>query len=512
MEMSQSGTPQQEVIDYLSLPESHGGMPVTRSDTHAAIVFLAGTRAIKIKRAVRFPYLDFSTLEKRKTACETELAINRTFAPTIYRRVVAITRETNDHLAIDGKGSPVEWGVEMNRFDADQTFDHLADDGRIDTHLSDELGSVVAHAHARAPVVESFNFIESLEKIIVQNDSELSATPNLFSPQAIHALIERTHTALTLAQPLLIERQRLGLIRRCHGDLHLGNIVLIDDRPTLFDAIEFDERMATSDVLYDLAFLLMDLIKRGMQATANIVLNRYLTETRRLIDLDGLMTLPLFMSIRAIIRAKVKATLHIHSSAPDKISQEARDYFALAQRLIAPSQPRLIAIGGLSGTGKSALAHLLAPMIMPAPGAVVLRSDVERKALFGVPETEKLPPEAYSREVSKKIYTLLVAKACRIIAAGHSVIVDAVFASTCERSEINHMAGGALFHGLFLTTDLATRSARLHARIHDASDADAAVARAQEHYDLGKMDWPIVDASGTPEETLDRARSALLLR
>ncbi len=501
---------QQPVIDFLSRPESHDGLPVTRIETHAAIVFLAGTRAIKIKRALRFPFLDFSTLKKRKRACEAELDVNRKFAPAIYRRVLAITRENDGHLAIGGKGPAVEWAVDMRRFDESQTLDHLAEHGRIDSRLAEALGRMTANAHALAATIERFDFSAALENVIAQNDAELATCPDLFVPKALCVLTERTHDALKGVHPLLVERGHDGFVRRCHGDLHLGNIVLIDGKPVLFDAIEFDERTATGDVLYDLAFLLMDLIQRGLQQAANIVLNRYLVETRHTSDLDTLAALPLFMAVRAAIRAKVTAARRAYSKTPAKVSERARDYFALAERLIAPRQPQLIAVGGLSGTGKSHLAHALAPLMVPAPGAIVLRSDIERKAMFDVDETERLPPNAYSPQTGQKLYAGLAAKAARILRAGHSVIIDAVFADPLARAEIRKVAVGRKFFGLFLTANLETRIARVRARKHDISDADVAVARAQEHYELGPMDWVKVDASGAPDETLRRAKVALL--
>jgi hypothetical protein len=325
----------------------------------------------------------------------------------------------------------------------------------------------------------------------------------------VRALTQATGAALKRVQPLLAARERDGLVRRCHGDLHLGNIVLIDGSPILFDAIEFDARIATSDVFYDLAFLLMDLIERGLTPAANRVLNRYLLETKRLEDLDALAALPLFMSVRAAIRAKVTAARRKHSPAPEQAAQGARDYFALAQRLLAPVAARLIAVGGLSGSGKSLLARALAADIPPAPGAVLLRSDIERKMLFGAAETEKLAPQAYAREATARVYATLEQKARRVLAAGHSAIVDAVFADPAERAAIARAAGGAAFQGLFLTADLETRLARVGSRIADASDADAAVARRQEQYELGNLDWRTIDASGTPEETLRRAQAAL---
>jgi aminoglycoside phosphotransferase family enzyme/predicted kinase len=503
---------QQAVIDFLSDPANFNGAPVKRIDTHAASVFLVGDRAHKIKRAVRFSFLDFSTLTKRKAACEAEIALNRSFAPAIYRGVAAITREPNGHLAIGGKGEPVEWSVEMRRFDESQTLDRLADAGQIDESLADALGRAVAGAHRLAPSVASGHFTDVLSEIIAQNEADLTAEPDLFSLEQVRALGSATRDALDRVTPLLQARERAGLVRRCHGDLHLGNIVLIDGIPVVFDALEFNDRIATGDVYYDLAFLLMDLIDRELHAAANIVFNRYLTETRRIHDLDALAALPLFMSIRAAIRAKVNAARNRQKGGQPQLANKAREYAALAQKFLFPVQPKLVAIGGLSGTGKSILAQALAPGLSPLPGAVILRSDVERKALFSIDETEKLPERAYSVETTIRVYKGLAEKARRVTAAGYSAIVDAVFALPVERSEIAKSTNGAEFCGLFLIASLDDRLVRVGNRGRDASDADAEVARKQEEFDLGRIAWSKVDASGTPEETLLRAEGMLKLR
>ncbi|MDI3470696.1 MAG: AAA family ATPase [Pseudolabrys sp.] len=497
---------QTAVLDFLGQAATHGGARVQRIDTHAASVFLAGERALKVKRAVIFPFLDYSTLAKREAACRAELDVNRPFAPQIYKRVVPITRASDGSLAIGGQGAPVEWAVEMHRFDETQTLDHLADAGKLDDALADALGRAAAQAHERAPAAAPGPWIKSLARIIDQNDAELRSSPSLFGRDDVRALTAASHAALTTLHALLSERGRLGLIRRCHGDLHLGNIVLIGGEPVLFDAIEFDPLIATGDVLYDLAFLLMDLIERGLTGAATIVLNRYLTETRRDEDLDALALLPLFMSVRAAIRAKVTA-----ARQGDDVTRLARDYFTLALRLIAPPPPRLVAVGGLSGTGKSVLARALAPFVPPLPGAVVLRSDVERKLLFGAAETERLPPNAYEPDMTASVYARLAGKARRALAAGHSVIVDAVYAAPAEREAIAATARSLRvpFTGLFLTAGLETRLARVGRRTGDASDADVAVARRQDAYDLGTLDWIGIDASGTPGDTRARARAAL---
>src|SRR6266566_4610332 len=362
---------QEAVFALLADPTTHGGAAVTRIDTHAASVFLAGARAFKVKRAVRFPFLDYSTLAKRKEACEAELRINRLFAPDIYRRVLAITREDGGRLTLDGAGAAVEWVLEMRRFDENATLDRLAQAGKIDAALADALGRAVAALHAGAKPVEAEPWIAALADYIEQNDAAFRTLPDLFPPAEVELLTTKSRAAHARIRPLLLERGHRGLIRRLHGDLHLGNIVLLDGRPVAFDAIEFSALIASGDVLYDLAFLLMDLVERGLASSANVVFNRYLADTMRTEDLDALAGLPLFLSMRAAIRAKVTAA-RIEHAAPDKtaaIARGARAYFDFARRLIEPGAPRLAAVGGLSGTGKSALAYALAPQLAPAPGA-----------------------------------------------------------------------------------------------------------------------------------------------
>jgi aminoglycoside phosphotransferase family enzyme/predicted kinase len=502
---------QEEIFALLSAPATHGGASVRRIDTHAAAVFLAGDRVYKVKRAVKFPFLDFSDVAKRKAACEAELEVNRPFAPELYRRVVPITREADGRLALDGTGEPAEWAVEMHRFDENATLDRLADRG-IDLPLADALARAVAAAHRKAPVVDAGSWLDALADFIGQNEAAFRAAPDMFPARDAEVLTRKSRAALDRLKPLLRARGKQGLVRRGHGDLHLGNIALIDGRPVPFDALEFDPLVAAGDVLYDLAFLLMDLTERGLKAAANTVLNRYLAETRRTSDLDALAALPLFMSVRAAIRAKVTAArLEAASDKRDALTKAARTYFGFARSLIDPPPPRLVAVGGLSGTGKSVLARALSPDVPPAPGAVHLRSDVERKVLFGAAETERLPAEAYSAQAGARVYEALYDKARRIIAAGHSVIVDAVFARAEERTKLAAIAAaaGVRFDGLFLVADLPTRLARVGSRRDDASDAEANVVAQQQYYELGEIDWTEVDASGTPDDTLASARAAI---
>jgi predicted kinase len=254
---------------------------------------------------------------------------------------------------------------------------------------------------------------------------------------------------------------------------------------------------------------MMDFVRYERHAAANTLLNGYLKTTPS-DDLDSLAALPLFMTLRAAIRANVRlARLGQSSRDRAEIMRSARAYFRLARQLIHPRAPTLVAVGGLSGTGKSVLARALAPVVMPQPGAVVLRTDVLRKQHFAVSETDRLPESAYRPEATAKIYELLVQRALRILVQGHSVIVDAVFARDSERAAIRDAALSlnARFVGLFLQTGIATRLSRLGGRKDDASDATPEIAERQEKRDVGAVDWTIIDASGTSEQTLKRCQA-----
>jgi aminoglycoside phosphotransferase family enzyme/predicted kinase len=504
---------QDAIFDLLGSRATHGGAEVRRHDTHAAAVFLAGDRALKVKRAVRFPFLDYSTLAKRKAACAAELEVNRRFAPRIYRRIVPITREPDGRLALDGVGTPIEWAVEMRRFDDNQTLDRLSERGKIDDELVRKLAAAIAAMHQNAEPVDAAPWLAALADYIAQNTAAFRENAALFPAATVADLDHRSRAALRELHALLSARGTAGLVRRGHGDLHLGNFAILDGEPVAFDAIEFDPVVASGDVLYDLAFLLMDLIERELPAAANGVLNGYFVVTRRLEDYDGLRALPFFMSLRAAIRAKVTAARLEQDKQRDsaETASSARRYFGLALELLKPVAPSLICVGGLSGTGKSVLARSLAPVITPVPGALLLRSDVERKAMAGIPETQRLPPEAYRPEMAASVYAALLDKAGRIMRAGHSVVVDAVFAKSAERDAAAAVAqeADAAFRGFYLTADLDIRLRRIGGRGPDASDADASVARQQEEFVIGPLNWAVIDATGSPARTLTRVRALL---
>jgi aminoglycoside phosphotransferase family enzyme/predicted kinase len=500
---------QEEVFRFLASPAAQGRVEgVKRIDTHGAVVFLAGRHAYKVKRAVRFPYMDYSTVEKRRQACEAEIAVNRAGAPSIYLGVLPIVRR-DAALHLGGEGDVVEWVVHMRRFDEEMTLDRVAVREGLSPGLVAEIAAAVARSHAGAPIRRGVDFAAALERLIDENGASLGEAGVVFERSRVAALTARSRRALDAVESLLRGRAAAGQVRRCHGDLHLRNLVLLDGRPTLFDAIEFDEALATTDILYDLAFLLMDVAERGLRFEANLLLNRYLVECADDRQFAGLAALPLFISVRAAIRAKVIAAGldHLAAREQSRSADDARRYLAFAETALAPVAPQLIAVGGLSGTGKSTLSSRLAALAGQLPGAIHLRSDVVRKQLLRAREFERLPPTAYDSAATDAVYGELRRQAETVLRAGYAVIVDAVHQRPEEREAIGRLAAllGVKFTGLWLEAPVKTLIARVSARTRDASDADAGIVTAQASRASGEIEWRRVDASGDAETTLARA-------
>ena len=501
---------QRDVIAFLSKPSSYGPAigRVDVIETHVSLVFLAGDRAYKLKRAVKYPYLDFSAPEHRQRACEAELALNRRTAPTLYLEVRALGRTPDGRIGFPGNGPVIDWVVVMRRFDQSSLFDALAQTGGLSAPLMHDLAGHIADFHATAERRYDYGGAAALTLIAETNHRCLIEARHAgFSRERIDEIRVGSSQRLAAVGGLLDQRRADGKVRRCHGDLHLRNICLLDGKPTLFDCLEFSDALASIDVLYDLAFLLMDLEHRGLTDFSHIVLNRYLDLAD---EDDGLPAMPLFLSLRAVIRAHVTATAMDQSAQPEskqKMAAESRSYLDLAARLLRPRPCRLVAIGGLSGSGKSTLAAGLAPGM----GARVLRSDVIRKRLFGVAPETRLPANAYTREMSCRVYETLRQKAAAALAAGYSVIVDAVSLKPEERQSFGAIAKAAVvpFSGLWLAAPASTMEARLRGRRHDASDASPEVLTRQLRQDVGPIDWDIIDAGNGPEACLAAARHAL---
>jgi len=499
---------QSSVIAYLTEPSTHHGVRVERIDTHASIVFLAGERVYKLKRAVLFDYLDFSTSDKRRVLCEAEVRLNRRTAPSLYRGVVAISRREDGSYALGGKGTPVDWLVEMNRFPQEALFDRLASADHLDLELMSPLAAAIAEFHMSAERRADHGGKKGMTWVIEGNAAGFAefGRPCL-EPSASYRVTDDSCGELERRAALLEQRRESGFVRQCHGDLHLRNIVLLDGRPTLFDGVEFNDEISCTDILYDLSFLLMDLWRRRLPRHANVVWNRYLAETG---DLEGVPLLPLFLSCRAAVRAKTSATaaqLQNDVQRRSELHGLAREYLAMAEQLLHPPDPFLIAVGGLSGSGKSTLAVGLAPLVGAVPGAVVFRSDETRKRLCGVPLLERLGPEGYSSQMSARVYATLAERAALTIRGGHSAIVDAVYARASDRQVIEQVAAAASvpFVGLWLEASESVLIARTEQRRNDPSDADANVVRMQRAQDTGEIGWYRINASLPAASVLARA-------
>jgi len=285
-------------------------------------------------------------------------------------------------------------------------------------------------------------------------------------------------------------------VRRCHGDLILRNICLFEGVPTLFDCLEFDEELATIDVLYDVAFLIMDLLHRGLANQANLLFNRYLDEAD---ECDGLSLVAFFIAVRAAVRAHVTGARAAEASSGEAAAaaKEARAYLDLASSLLAQPRPRLIAIGGLSGAGKSTVAVAVAPMLGLPPGARILSTDRIRKSLHGVRPEQRLPLDAYRSEMSAKVYATMREMAQKALRSGCAAVADAVFDRPSERDAIEEVArdAGVPFDGVWLDAPIDAMTNRLKTRTGDPSDATEEVLLGQLRRDLGAIAWRRVDAA-----------------
>ena len=506
---------QRAVIDFLSDAANwpDGTRAVERVETHISVVFLGRRLALKMKKAVRLPYVDLSRPALRERDCRREVEVNRLFSPQLYLGTSRVTRERDGALALDGAGEAVEWLVRMRRFEEEDILSEVARRGPLGGPLVRALARVVAESHGRAPRREAEGPAIIARTVSQLRESLLARAQGALRERA-EGLLARIEELAQAHEELLRERGAQGFVRRCHGDLHLGNIVLWRGEPALFDALEFSEELATVDILHDLAFLLMDLVHRGQQAAANRLMNwwlqfRWPEENHGALGLVGL-----FCACRAAIRAMVALDLATQKAEGEEragLTERASAYLETAHACAAPVRPKIVAIGGPSGSGKTTLAAALAPLLAPGPGAAHIRSDVTRKLLAGVDEFARLPPEAYTRERSDAVYRHIIDEAARTARSGWVAVVDAVFLKAAERRAIEAAArdAGADFAGLWLEAPEATLKRRVSARVKDASDATAAVVEMQLPRAQAPEGWRLVPAGGEPGATLRAAREAL---
>lgn len=471
-------------------------------DTSCAQVFLQGRTALKVKKPVDFGFLDFTTLEKRRWALDRELKFNRATAPDIYRAVRRLTRAEDGGVELDGAGALVDYALEMRRFDPKAVLSEQPQ--ALTGDLAETLGRTIARGHIHAEVNLEGGGIKALGYTIRTNAEHLRSLQDRLGPDLVDEVVTGTDAEFARQTALLEARRAAGFARHSHGDLHLGNILLEDGRPVPFDCIEFNDLLSEIDTLYDLAFLIMDLCFRDRAGAANRVLNAYLDEAARGMPdglLEGLAALPLMLSARASVRA--------HVAAYQGEVEPAKAYLRAAAAHLKPAPAKLVALGGVSGTGKTTLARVVAPGIGAAPGAVILRSDEVRKRLAGLGPTQPAPAGAYGREQMQAAYAAMLDETGRALRAGRAVILDATYMDGANRDAAETLARqvGVAFDGVWLTAPDAVLEARVAARRGDASDATVEVLRQQLARGPGELGWRAVDTTDT-----DKAAGEILGR
>ncbi len=457
-----------------------GGPP---TETHISAVFRGTETAWKLKKAVRLGFLDFSAVGERRRFLERELALNAPHVPGLYQDVVPLVRRAGG-IGIGGEGDVVDWVLRMRAVPDDDFLDRMAEQGRVDAALLTALGDVVAEMHAAQPLAAVGDPLARMSGVLAGNAAAARAAGLDHClvgawQDGVAAALDRAGARLTARAPL---------VRRAHGDLHLGNMLMWRGRPAPFDALEFDEALATIDPGYDLAFLLMDLDRMVSRAAANLVLGRYVARTG---DAGLVAGLAPFLSLRAMIRAHVTAA---RGQPADALVEAAFGY-------LDPGRPTgravVLAVGGLMGSGKTTLARAVAPGLGAAPGALVVRSDEVRKRLFGALPEQNLSAAAYTAAAHERTGAALLEAVGAAAGAGHAVVADATFLGAASRRGVAEAArrAGAAFLGVWLDAPLGVLERRVAGRRGDASDADVAVLREAARAAARPDDWLVVDAT-----------------
>mgnify|MGYP001822398137 FL=1 len=443
-------------------------------ETHISWVFLTGDFAYKVKKPVDLGFLNFETLEQRRHYCYEELRLNRAWAPSVYLDVVPLV-SVNGAICVDGDGEAVEYALRMRQFDQEMRLDHRIDAGQLTHEDVRSLAEEIARRHADARRVQGTSaLVETTERLIWDNFEALAGVvPGVSLPQ----LREWTQKKLQAHAALIRARCDDGHYRDCHGDLHLGNLVAVDNGFRAFDCIEFSREFREIDVVADYAFLLMDFIARGAPDLATVFANRYLEKTG---DYSGACLLPVYLVYRSMVRAKVAALLP-HGETHDQAT--IRRYIALARAHAAQRRPILVCMTGLAGSGKT----WLSTRLLARFPAIRLRSDLERKRLFGFAETADshsgIGEGIYDRDAGAAVYERLLSQGADLLSAGLNVILDATFLDVRDRKLARQMAErvGA---GAVLVQAIASQDA-LRARVRDraaapsVSEADISVLEHQ---------------------------------
>ncbi len=447
--------------------------PIQLIQTHVSYVFLTGDYAYKVKKPVNFGFLDFSTLEKRKHFCEEELRLNQRGAKELYLEVLPLTMVAGQYH-LGGKQQVVEYTLKMRQFPQEALLSEMFVQGKLQESHLQQLGKEVAKFHAQTATNDYIRSFGEVAQIRAAFDENYQQTEKYIGgPQTQTQFAEtKQYTDKFFRERTKVFKSRMSgdFIRECHGDLHLRNIALWQDRFLLFDCIEFNEPFRFVDVMYDVAFAVMDLEARQRQDLANAFLNSYVEETG---DWEGLQVLPLYLSRQAYVRAKVNSFLLDDPGVPEQVKLEiaetAAGYYKQAWEYTKPRQGRLILMSGLSGSGKSTTARYLARQL----GAIHVRSDAVRKHLAGIPLMQRGEDDLYTPQMTQQTYTRLQELGIMLATEGFTVILDAKYDRQQLRLEAIAQATekGIPLHILCCQAPLEVIRQRLQNRSDDIADA-----------------------------------------
>ena len=450
--------------------------------THVSYVLLTGDYAYKLKKSVNFGFLDYSTLEKRKHFLDAEISLNSAIAPELYLEVIPITQE-GEKFILNGSGKPVAYTLKMRQFPQENLFINLFDAGKLSIEKMEELGKIVAEFHKNAVTNEYISSFGKVEKIRQAFDENYAQTQGYIgraqTQEQLTATQAYTDNFFAEREDLFNSRINNNKIKECHGDLHLKNICLWQDKIQLFDRIEFNEPFRFVDVIYDVAFAMMDLEAKGKQDFANAFLNTYLEETG---DWEGLPLLPLYLSRQAYVRAKVTSFLLDDPAIPETVKQEASqtatNYYKQAWEYTQRKSGKLILMSGLSGSGKTTVAKTIARNT----GAIHIRSDAVRKHIAGIALEATGSDTIYTPQMNQKTYDRLLELGVMLVQEGFTVILDAKY----DRIDYRHKVIDAIkLHNISLqiihcTAPLEVLRDRLNQRSGDISDATADLLTTQQ--------------------------------
>ena len=485
--MNASVNEQPVLIRSLLQPEAYAH-PVTAIrliETHISWVILTGRYAYKIKKPVDLGFLDFSTLDKRRICCHEELRLNRRLAGPIYLEVVAITG-THQRPVLNGQGDAIEYAVRMVQFPQEAQLDNMLADGELEIQHIDAIADRVAEFHRHIDIAaedSDFGDPDHVYQPVAENFAQIRQHLHAGRfEQQLAVLEDWSRSTFEALKPYFAQRKADGFIRECHGDMHLRNLVWFRGEPLAFDCLEFNPALRWIDTMSEVAFLVMDLQDRKQAAFAQRFLNRYLEKSG---DYPGIRGLRFYLSYRALVRAKVDAIRaaqpHINDQEKTSAEQEFLAYLELARTYTQAEAPALIITRGLSASGKSTLTQPLLERV----GAIRIRSDVERKRLFGIParadSTAGIDEGIYSAEAGRRTYERLATLAAMVIDAGTTVIIDAAFLKFDQREPFRQLAlaKGVPFIILEFNAAADTLRRRIRSRAHDVSDADLSVLEHQ---------------------------------